>query len=208
MINRTTILSVAGAAAGAALLLAPFTADAHEVRNVDAYEMVVGFLDEPAFAGDKNGLDLRITEVGDVATPAADDESEAGTPVEGLDATLQAEVIYGDETMELPLSAAYNDPGAYESFFFPMEPGDYTFRIFGTIDGTDIDESFTSSPEGFGAVQDPAPLQFPKIAQATTERSAGFMAGGGALGGLAMGLGAAGAAAGLAGSLRRGGRLV
>ena len=43
-----------------------------------------------------------------------------------------------------------------------MKPGDYTFRIYGTIDGTEIDESFTSGPETFGAVEDPAPLQFPK----------------------------------------------
>ncbi len=208
--NRNAILTAAGMAAAAALLAAPFAADAHEVREVDGYEMVVGFLDEPAFAGDKNGLDLRVTELAAAAaTPAAGadaDEEETGAPVEGLDETLEAEVIFGDQTMALPLDAAYNDPGAYESFFFPTTPGDYTFRIYGTIDGTEVDESFTSSPEGFGAVQDPAPLQFPKEAQAATERTAGLMAGGGAIGSLATGLGAAGAAAGLAALVRRGGR--
>ena len=65
-------------------------------------------------------------------------------PVEGLEETLKAEVIFGDQTMELPLTARFNTPGAYESVFFPMKPGDYTFRIYGTIDGTEIDESFTS----------------------------------------------------------------
>ena len=75
---------------------------------------------------------------------------------------LKAEVIFRDQTMELPLSARFNTPGAYESVFFPSQPGDYTFRIYGTLDGADVDESFTSSPEGFGAVEDPAPLHFPK----------------------------------------------
>ncbi|MBA3451046.1 MAG: hypothetical protein H0T18_07535 [Chloroflexia bacterium] len=44
-----------------------------------------------------------------------------------------------------------------------MEPGAYTFRIFGTIGDTEIDESFTSSPEGFSSVEDPTPFQFPGV---------------------------------------------
>ena len=91
-----------------------------------------------------------------------EDEESEGAPVDGLEETLKAEVIFGDQTMELPLNARFGTPGAYESVFFPMKPGDYTFRIYGTLGDTDIDESFTSSPEGFGAVEDPAPLQFPK----------------------------------------------
>ncbi len=145
-IARTSIMT---GAAALALIVAPFAADAHEARTVDSYEFVVGFLDEPAFAGEKNGLDLRVSAVGEASPEAGED---AAVPVEGLEETLQAEVIFADQSMPLEISAAWNSPGAYESVFFPMEPGDYTFRIFGTIDGTEIDESFTSSPEGFGAI--------------------------------------------------------
>jgi hypothetical protein len=145
-----------------ALLVSPLLAEAHEVRAIadGKYQVVVGFLNEPAFAGEENGLDLRVTAVS-AATPTTGAESE-GTPIEGLADTLQAEVIFGDQSMELSLSPVFNDPGAYKSVFFPMAPGDYTFRIFGKIGDADVDESFTSSPQGFGSVEDPTPLQFPK----------------------------------------------
>ena len=78
-----------------------------------------------------------------------------------VDETRAHIVDSSDQTMTLALSPAFGEPGKYKSVFFPMQPGDYTFRIFGRIDGTDIDESFTSSPQCFGAVEDPAPLQFP-----------------------------------------------
>jgi hypothetical protein len=146
----------------ALLFAAPLSAAAHESRDLvdGTYHFVVGFMNEPVFAGDKSGLEFWVTDIA-AATPVAGEEAE-GAPVEGLEETLTAEVIFGDQTMELPLSARFGEPGAYESIFFPMQPGDYTFRIYGTIDGLDIDESFTSSPQGFGAVEDPAPLQFPK----------------------------------------------
>ena len=38
-------------------------------------------------------------------------------------------------------------PGDYRAFFVPSQPGDYTFHITGTIDGTKVDESFTFGPE-------------------------------------------------------------
>ena len=80
----------------------------------------------------------------------------------GLDQTLQAEVIYGDQTMALPLTPAFDEPGSYESVFFPMAEGDYTFRLSGQIEGNALDESFTSSPEGFDSVRPREPLEFPK----------------------------------------------
>ena len=158
----TPFAAVGGIALGCALLVAPSIVGAHETRTIagDRYQIVVGFMNEPVFAGDKSGLEFWVTEIS-AATPAANDEAE-GAPVEGLAETLQAEVIFGDQTMELPLTAIWNEPGGYGSVFFPMAAGDYTFRIFGTVRDTEIDETFTSGPETFGAVEDPAPLQFPR----------------------------------------------
>jgi hypothetical protein len=158
-----SLVIAAGLIVGSLLAaLSPLAADAHETRVVGdgKYQIVVGFKNEPVFAGDKSGLEFWVTEAPE-ATPAADAESE-GTPVEGLDETLQAEVIFEDQTMELPLSAMWDEPGGYGSDFFPSEPGTYSFRIYGAIGDTEIDETFTSGPETFGDVQDPAPLQFPK----------------------------------------------
>ena len=157
-----TVLGILG------LIGSPLAVDAHESRTIadGKYQIVVGFMNEPVFAGDKSGLEFWVSEVA-AATPAAgaeaSDEEAAGPPVEGLAETLQAEVIYEDQTMALPLTAKWDEPGGYYSVFFPTaSEGDYTFRIYGTIDGTNIDETFTSGPETFGPIEDPAPLRFPQ----------------------------------------------
>ncbi len=156
----TSFAAAGSIALSLGLLVAPAMVEAHETRTIadGRYQIVVGFMNEPVFAGDKSGLEFWVSEVS-TATPAGG-ESE-GTPVEGLEETLQAEVIFGDQTMDLPLEATWDEPGGYGSVFFPMEPGDYTFRIFGTVGDAEIDESFTSGPETFSMVADPAPLQFP-----------------------------------------------
>ena len=124
---------------------------------------VVGLMNEPVFAGDKSGLEFWVTEVPPTTPAAGPGEEAEGAPVEGLEETLQAEVIYEDQTMELPLTAMWDDPAGYYSVFFPTaSAGDYTFRVYGAINGSEIDESFTSGPETFGPVEDPAPLQFPR----------------------------------------------
>jgi hypothetical protein len=158
----SSIAAIASIALSTLVVLAsPLMTEAHETRTIadGTYQIVVGFMDEPVFAGDKSGLEFWVSEVS-AATPGASEED--GAPIEGLEVTLQAEVLFEDQTMALPLTAAFDEPGRYGSVFFPMQPGDYTFRIYGTINGTEIDESFTSGPETFGAVADPAPLQFPK----------------------------------------------
>ena len=162
--RRMSLVAMLGSLVLSMLLtfIAPLAAEAHETRTIadGKYVIVIGFMNEPVFAGDKSGLEFWVSEVS-TANPAAPGETE-GTPVEGLEETLQAEVIYGDQTMELPLEATWDEPGGYGSVFFPMVPGDYTFRIYGTIGDTEIDESFTSGPETFSVVEDPAPLRFPQ----------------------------------------------
>ena len=164
MRRLTSFATIGGVALACALVAAPLVAEAHESRDIidGKYHIVIGFMNEPVFAGDKSGIEFWVTEV-PAATPAADAEEAEGAPVEGLEETLQAEVIYEDQTMALPLTAMWDEPGGYYSVFFPTaSEGDYTFRVFGTINGAEIDESFTSGPETFGPVEDPAPLRFPQ----------------------------------------------
>ncbi len=122
-------------------------AAAHESRTIGEYEVVVGFLEEPAIEGEVNGLSLEVT--------------SGGQPVENLAATLQAEVIFGEERRSLTLSPTFNSPGAYEAVFIPSQPGDYTFRISGDLAGTAIDEQFISSPDTFSPVEPRADYEFP-----------------------------------------------
>ncbi|HET8524909.1 MAG TPA: hypothetical protein VFL82_16880 [Thermomicrobiales bacterium] len=171
--KRASRVTVAAMLVAACALLVPVAVSAHEHRQVanGKYTFVVGFLNEPAFVGQENGLSLTVTKPAS-GTPAANGES-AETPVEGLDKTLKAEVIYGDQKMDLPLSPGFGQPGKYQSIFFPMAAGDYSFHIYGEIEGTKVDETFTSSPNGFDAVQDPTPLQFPKSKSSVTSSVAG-----------------------------------
>jgi hypothetical protein len=157
----------------------------HEERELDDITLVVGFLDEPVYVGQKSGLDLRVT--------------HAGEPVEGLEETLQAEVIFEGESRDLEISPSFGEPGAYRSVFFPTAAGPYTFRVFGEIEGEAVDESFTSSADGFSEVQDVTGGQFPVVLPAAGDTArdaeAGAAAGGTAT--VALVIGGAGLLAGL-----------
>lgn len=133
-------------------------AAAHEQRTVGGYSIVIGFIDEPVFTGQKSGLELLVTQ---------DEE-----PVTGLAGTLQAEVVYGDDRRDLPLSPRFGQEGWYQSVFFPTAAGPYTFRIHGEINGMAIDESFTSSEEGFDEVRDATSGQFPVTLPSANELAA------------------------------------
>jgi hypothetical protein len=183
MFKRTGRAAVLGAAL--TMVVGVGASLAHESRDVGDYTFVVGFLDEPVYAGLKSGLDLRI--------------SAGDSPVEGAEETLEAQVIFGDQTRDLELSPAFGEPGAYRSVFFPTAAGSYTFRIFGEIEGTPIDESFTSGPDTFGDILDNAGGQFPVVYPATADLARDAEAGAGAatMATIALGLGAAGLLAGL-----------
>jgi hypothetical protein len=176
------------AAVGAALalsILVVSTATAHEVRTVAGYRVVVGFIDEPVFVGQKSGLEFFVT--------------KNDQPVAGLEESLKAQITKDGKTRELPISARFGEAGAYQSVFFPTAAGAYTFHITGTIEGTQIDESFTSSPTGFNEVQELSGAQFPNQFPAQAELVADARAGSTAASQvtIALVLGGAGLLAGL-----------
>ncbi len=157
---------------GLMLAINPAIGLAHENRQIadGKYNVEIGFLNEPAFVNQQNALFLVVQRIehDEVATPepgAADEDDHhagSGAGVTNLENTLQAEVIYIDQSMPLVLSQT-DEPGVYTSIFFPTAVGDYSFRIYGEIEGTAIDELFTSSPQGFDSVKDITPLQFPPV---------------------------------------------
>lgn len=146
---RNRIILAMGLMALAIVAIAqPLVGSAHELRDVATdYSFVVGFINEPAIQGDTNGIWLEVT--------------TGEEPVLGLADTLQAQVIFGDQTRDMALTPAFGEDGVYEAIFIPSQPGDYTFRFFGQIEGVDVDETFTSSPEGFDSVQARADFEFP-----------------------------------------------
>ncbi len=157
--RRTTIRRV-GSVGLAGLLLATFAGQAlgHEEREVSGYALEVGLISEPVFVGERSGLEFHVTK---------DDK-----PVSGLETTIKAQVVYEQATRDLPLVEREEDPGWYESVFIPTAAGKYTFHLTGTIEGTALDESFTSSPTGFNEVQEASSGQFPVTLPTAAELSA------------------------------------
>jgi hypothetical protein len=134
-----------------ALVLSVRLASAHEHKTVGDYTLTVGFLNEPSIDEQPNGLDFRV----------AQGTGDNAKPVDGLAATLKAEVKFGGQTMPLTLEPVFNVPGSYKANFIPTAPGTYTFHISGTINNTPIDETFTSGPDTFSDVEDASAMQFP-----------------------------------------------
>jgi hypothetical protein len=167
-IAATVVVAIIGVIA-LGIVSEPPETSAHEHRTVlENYEFVVGWLNEPAIAYEPNGLDFRVTLFPN-GVPEEDEHAEGqepeGTPVTGLEETLQGEIIAGGgaENRELTLEPAFGEEGAYESPLIPTVTGDYSFRIFGEIDGQPVDETFTSGPETFSTIEDPVDIQFPEL---------------------------------------------
>jgi hypothetical protein len=140
------------AATTVALIVAvPGTATAHETRNVGDHEVVVGWSNEPAFAGFGNEVQVIIT--------------HGRQPVE--EAELEAVVAFGEEdsnvtTDPIPLEPAFDTPGEYLGYIIPTRPGTYSFHVTGTVEGEEFDETFTSGPDTFGDIENPTAVEFPE----------------------------------------------
>jgi hypothetical protein len=88
----------------------------------------------------------------------------------------------------------------------PVTPGDYAFHVYGTINGENVDETFTPGPETFSSVEDRAALEFPSTTAGTPVAVAGATGGisrSDVGGGLAVGLAALAALAATAAVRRR-----
>ena len=156
---------------------------AHEGREVGDYRINIGWIVEPAYEGFMNGVEVRVTRV---AESGGDDHGEStsmskaaaagagmamadhhGEPavVEGLENTLQVEVIYvpTGSSRVVNLLPDVNEAGRYTASLLPTTPGVYEFRVFGSIEGMQVDETFASKGGGggFDDIRPLAGLQFP-----------------------------------------------
>ncbi len=162
-----SIIVVAGVA-GLLLAVGAAPASAHEGRKVGRYELVVGFGDEPAYAGAKNSVQLILSDaathkpVVDLGDTVKVDVSTGNNDTQKLSATLEPDFEVGE----------FGTPGDYRAFFIPTAPGAYTFHLTGTIKGQRIDQKFTSGPQTFSEVQDPAEVSFPTKDPTTGQLSA------------------------------------
>jgi hypothetical protein len=153
---KQRILAAMVAATLAALLIPLFAgpASAHEEKTVGRYHFVVGFGDEPTYAGEKNSVILLLSDAND-------------KPVTDLTDTLKVAVSTGTaEPLQLSMEpnfevGEFGTPGDYRAFFIPTTPGAYSFHFTGTIKGQKVDQTFKSGPTTFDEAKDPAEIQYP-----------------------------------------------
>jgi hypothetical protein len=157
---RVLMALATAAAISALLIMGAGPASAHVLKTVGPYHLLIGFGDEPTYAGAQNSVFLLLT------------NAKTGAPVvdEGFGDTLRVQVRFGTQRKLLPLVPSF-DPdsgqgtrGVYNAFFIPTVPGDYTFHFFGTIRGQKVNLTVTSSPTTFDSAHDPAAIQFPQQA--------------------------------------------
>jgi hypothetical protein len=136
-----------------AMWLATQPGSAHERRNLGPYQVVVGWLGEPAFAGVMNAVDFRVT----------DTRSTPAKPVEGLEKTLTVEVFQGGSTtpFSAPFRTRFGNPGAYAADILPTREGSYRFVVKGKIESLDVNETFESGPGRFDEIRPVTALQYP-----------------------------------------------
>ena len=137
------------------LLLPTAPALAHEGRRLGDLELVVGFGTEPAYAGRGEQR---------AAHRRARGETRSSTsPTRSRSRSRSA-----TRSVQLPLEPAFDSPGEYRAWFIPTAAGQYAFHFTGTIDDEDVDETFTSGPDTFSDIEDPATIAFPAVDAPTT----------------------------------------
>jgi hypothetical protein len=150
-LSKTHRRRISAATTVALIVALPAVATAHETRTVGDHEVVVGWSNEPAYAGFGNEVQVVI--------------SHGRQPVE--EAELEAVVAFGEEdsdvtTDPIPLEPAFDSPGEYLGYIIPTRPGTYSFHVTGTVEGEEFDETFTSGPDTFSDIENPTAVEFPE----------------------------------------------
>jgi hypothetical protein len=132
--------------------------------NDQQVEFVVGWVNEPAYAGEINYVDFWAHYInatcpqGTVSTTC---------PVYGIDQSLQVQVMLGgqSEVLQFYPNLSNDVPplfyGEYNAPLTPTVPGTISFRIFGNMNGTAVNETFTCGPTTFECVDPATEIQFP-----------------------------------------------
>ncbi len=110
-------------------------------------------------ATDTNILLMNDASVGDTVDHSMSHQVASDVP---KSVALQAEVAYvatgSTKVLQLEPTATQ---GEYLAEFIPTAPGTYSFRIFGSVDGTQVDETFTGGSGTFDDVISQKDIQFP-----------------------------------------------
>ena len=110
------------------------------------YLFVVGSIGEPLYVDQKSGVEL-FAYWTDPSDPV-NSQANATKPIEGLEKMLKVDISAGDKNRTLDFEPAFRDPGHYEASFFPTVETTYNYTVFGSINGTTFNSTWTCSPGG------------------------------------------------------------
>jgi hypothetical protein len=167
-VRRNFVACVVCAMATLALGGTPAVAHQRQLLQIGAsdYLIVIGFLAEPVYTGDRTGLDLRVM-LPDRSNPL-DARASDVKPVENLDKALKVEIKAGPHARVFDLKPTYGAPGRYEAIFYPTVATTYSFRLFGTINDVPVDLSFACNPLGHVSVEEDASV---KLSEQVTRKA-------------------------------------
>lgn len=189
--NRLPRLPMLAAALVALVLLAGAAARparAHTTTTIGPYDVLIGWVDEPPVVGQRNAILYEI--------------SRDGAPISGVEATLDAEIGYGDRTMRVNLNPT-DVPGRYVSPFIPSVRGVYSVRLFGAIEEFDVDQMLEPEEVGDGAMLAfPEPLVDTRAMQEQIDTLSADLGAARTLALVGLGVGAVGLLLGVLGLLR------
>ena len=153
-----SILRVAGMPAVALLLVLAMAQPAlgHIVVDVGTYNLAIGWAHEPTYVGEQNAVEVFVTD--------ADSKPIADLTPDDLRVVVSTG---GQQSDPLALSPSFDEdtglgtPGDYLAPIIPTAPGDYTFHVTGSVHGTAVDQTATSSDSTFDSAVAPTVIQFP-----------------------------------------------
>jgi hypothetical protein len=160
---RAVLASAAAVLSVAALAVGPVAA--HAAETVGSYSLEVGWLNEPAYVGQPNAVQVTIV------------DTTNDTPVVDLAVNSLAVVVStaGTDSQSLSFEPGFDATemsgplGQYDAAIVPTAPGDYTFHVTGSIHGTAVDITVMSGDQTFDSVITSADLEFPAKVPTLTE---------------------------------------
>jgi hypothetical protein len=150
--------TVAVIVTGLALAHAP-AASAHVRKVIGPYVLSIGWVNEPAYTGLDNAVQVIVT------------KASSGAPVTGVLGAMTVQVSFGDAHVELPLYPT-RTPGNFQAPLVPTRAGSYSFHIIGMIRGLPVDADYACSDATFSCVSAASEVEFPARDPSTGELAA------------------------------------
>lgn len=147
-------LTLLGIAIVVSMLVTPVLqmSNAHQraLYNINGkdYLFEIGSTTEPLKVDDKTAVYFKA--LWPNSTDPTNDEANGTQPITGLENMLKVEILAGDKNMTSNLEPASEEVGVYESAetFYPTVATTFDYRLYGNINGTNFDATFTCRPAG------------------------------------------------------------